>query len=183
MEKRLKPSIQEPPAKETVRLETEPGRHRSSPHPSVDGSQSERSAPFAFGTIERRPIRQLIHSANDRRTDSAAQIDQLAASMSKSKFVNPLLIGADDILMAGHASLRAIRICRSLYVEHKERQAPGAKLETQEYRGEKKREANTRLRKGQPSWGCLAPAPQVGQIGASTHSQYPSVNRSPRRAA
>jgi len=57
--------------------------------------------------IERWPIERLIPRANNRRTHSREQIDHIAASMREWGWTNPILVGADDDIIAGHARLQA----------------------------------------------------------------------------
>ena len=61
------------------------------------------------GHVEQRPIDQLLADANNARTHSAAQVDQIAASIREFGFVNPILIGPDHRIIAGHARWRAAR--------------------------------------------------------------------------
>jgi DNA modification methylase len=65
------------------------------------------NSPLIIGPIERRAVDQLIAYAKNARTHSAAQIDQIAASIMEFGFTNPLLIGPDNIIIAGHARHRA----------------------------------------------------------------------------
>src|SRR5277367_3817910 len=59
--------------------------------------------------IERWPIERLIPRANNPRTHSSAQVAQLAASMREWGWTNPILVGADDDIIAGHARVMAAR--------------------------------------------------------------------------
>jgi hypothetical protein len=61
------------------------------------------------GHVEQRPIDQLLADAKNARTHSAAQVDQIAASIREFGFVNPILIGPDNRIIAGHARWRAAR--------------------------------------------------------------------------
>ena len=63
--------------------------------------------PFIVGPIERRPVEQITAYPHNARTHSNAQINQIAASIREFGFVNPILIGTDNTLIAGHARLRA----------------------------------------------------------------------------
>ena len=56
------------------------------------------------GHVEQRPIDQLLANANNARTHSAAQVDQIAASIREFGFVNPILIGPDHRIIAGSRS-------------------------------------------------------------------------------
>jgi DNA modification methylase len=59
--------------------------------------------------IERWPIERLIPRATNPRTHSSAQVAQLAASIQEWGWTNPILVGADDDIIAGHARLLAAR--------------------------------------------------------------------------
>src|SRR3984957_20339203 len=54
-------------------------------------------------------IERLIPRANNPRTHSPAQVAQLAASMREFGWTNPVLVGADDDIIAGHARVMAAR--------------------------------------------------------------------------
>ncbi len=57
--------------------------------------------------IERWPIERLIPRANNPRTHSREQVARIAASMREWGWTNPILVGADDDIIAGHARLLA----------------------------------------------------------------------------
>ena len=57
--------------------------------------------------IERWPIERLIPRANNPRTHSREQVARIAASIREFGFTNPILVGADDDIIAGHARLPA----------------------------------------------------------------------------
>lgn len=57
--------------------------------------------------IEARPIAKLIPYAQNARTHSDEQIAQIAASIAEFGFVNPVLIGGDDVIIAGHGRVLA----------------------------------------------------------------------------
>jgi DNA modification methylase len=59
--------------------------------------------------IERRPIDDLINNPQNARLHSEEQIRQIAASIAEFGFVNPVLIGPDNVIIAGHARLAAAR--------------------------------------------------------------------------
>ena len=59
--------------------------------------------------IEQWPIDRLIPYIRNARTHSDAQIAQVAASIAEFGFVNPVLVGADGVIIAGHARLLAAR--------------------------------------------------------------------------
>ncbi len=60
--------------------------------------------------VERRPIDQLIPYARNARTHSEEQVAQVAASIIEFGWTNPILIGADGVVIAGHARLAAARM-------------------------------------------------------------------------
>lgn len=62
---------------------------------------------FIVGQIERRPIHQLSMYAQNARTHSESQIEQIAASIREFGFVNPILIAPDNAIIAGHARWQA----------------------------------------------------------------------------
>ncbi len=57
--------------------------------------------------VERWPIERLIPRANNPRTHSRAQVASIAASMREWGWTNPILVGADDDIIASHARLLA----------------------------------------------------------------------------
>jgi len=59
--------------------------------------------------VERWPVDKLIPCARNARTHSAEQVAQIAASIAEFGFVNPVLIGPDNVIIAGHARLLAAR--------------------------------------------------------------------------
>ena len=61
------------------------------------------------GHIEQRPVDQLKAHPQNARTHSEAQVEQIVASIREFGFVNPILIGTDDGIIAGHARLQAAR--------------------------------------------------------------------------
>jgi DNA modification methylase len=54
-----------------------------------------------------RPIDSLIPYARNARTHSAAQVEQLVASMREFGWTNPMLVAEDGTVITGHARLRA----------------------------------------------------------------------------
>jgi DNA modification methylase len=62
-----------------------------------------------IGKQELRSPDQLIPALTNARTHSAAQIKQIAASIQKFGFTNPILIGPDNVIIAGHGRLRAAK--------------------------------------------------------------------------
>ena len=59
--------------------------------------------------IESRPIERLIPRATNPRTHSPEQVAQIAASIREFAWTNPILIGTDDDVIAGHGRLLAAR--------------------------------------------------------------------------
>jgi DNA modification methylase len=60
--------------------------------------------------VERRAIEQLIPYIRNARTHSDAQVAQVAGSIAEFGFVNPILVGEDGVIIAGHARLAAARL-------------------------------------------------------------------------
>ena len=58
------------------------------------------------------PVDRLIPYARNSRTHSEEQVAQIAASIAEFGFVNPILVGADGTIVAGHARLAAARKLR-----------------------------------------------------------------------
>jgi DNA modification methylase len=59
--------------------------------------------------IQRWPLDRLIPYARNPRTHSEEQVAQIAASIAEFGFVNPVLVGADGVIIAGHARVMAAR--------------------------------------------------------------------------
>jgi DNA modification methylase len=59
--------------------------------------------------IEHIPVDRLIPYARNARTHSDEQVAQIAGSISEFGFVNPILVGDDDVIIAGHGRLLAAR--------------------------------------------------------------------------
>ncbi len=57
--------------------------------------------------VERWPIERLIPRANNPRTHSREQVANIAASIREWGWTNPILVGADGDIIAGHARLLA----------------------------------------------------------------------------
>lgn len=58
-------------------------------------------------TVEHWPIERLTPYARNARTHSAHQVTQIAASIAQFGFVNPILVGEDNVVVAGHGRLLA----------------------------------------------------------------------------
>jgi ParB-like chromosome segregation protein Spo0J len=59
--------------------------------------------------IVQRPIAELIPRKDNPRTHNAKQLKTVVDSIRRFGFTNPILIGADGTLVAGHARLEAAR--------------------------------------------------------------------------
>jgi DNA modification methylase len=59
--------------------------------------------------IERWPLDQLIPHARNARTHSDEQVAQIAGSIAEFGFVNPVLVGNDGVMVAGHGRVLAAR--------------------------------------------------------------------------
>lgn len=59
--------------------------------------------------IETLKVDRLVPYANNARTHSAEQVAQIAASIKQFGFNNPVLIDADDVIIAGHGRVMAAR--------------------------------------------------------------------------
>ncbi|MBT5267064.1 MAG: ParB N-terminal domain-containing protein, partial [Rhodospirillaceae bacterium] len=57
--------------------------------------------------IEHTPVDRLIPYARNARTHAAEQVAQIAGSIAEFGFVNPILVGEDDVIIAGHGRLLA----------------------------------------------------------------------------
>src|SRR5579884_1901430 len=59
--------------------------------------------------IQRWPVERLIPVARNPRTHTEEQVAQIAASIAEFGFVNPVLVGTDGVIIAGHARVMAAR--------------------------------------------------------------------------
>jgi ParB-like chromosome segregation protein Spo0J len=59
--------------------------------------------------IEMLPVDRLVPYIRNARTHSEDQIAQIAASIAEFGFTNPILIGADEVIIAGHGRLMAAK--------------------------------------------------------------------------
>jgi DNA modification methylase len=59
--------------------------------------------------VERWPIERLVPFARNPRTHTEEQVAQIAASIVEFGWTNPVLVGADGVIIAGHARLQAAR--------------------------------------------------------------------------
>src|ERR1035437_5761933 len=62
--------------------------------------------------IEKWPITRLIPRITNPRTHTPEQVKQVAASIKEFGWTNPILVGADNDVIAGHARLLAARQLR-----------------------------------------------------------------------
>ena len=65
------------------------------------------SLPWMAAKIVLRPAADLRPHAGNARVHSAAQLEQIKASMLAFGFTNPLLVDEHDVLIAGHGRLEA----------------------------------------------------------------------------
>lgn len=63
--------------------------------------------PTVVSVIEQWPVAQLVPYARNARIHSDMQVDQIAASMVEFGFVNPILVGDNNVIVAGHGRLLA----------------------------------------------------------------------------
>ena len=59
--------------------------------------------------VQQWPIDRLIPYVRNPRTHSEEQVMQVAASIAEFGFVNPILVGPDNVIIAGHAGVLAAR--------------------------------------------------------------------------
>ena len=59
--------------------------------------------------VERWPLDRLIPHARNARTHSEEQVAQIAGSIAEFGFVNPILVGDDGVMVAGHGRVLAAR--------------------------------------------------------------------------
>jgi len=59
--------------------------------------------------VEKWPIDKLVPYARNARTHSEEQVAQVAASIAQFGWTNPILVGEDAVMIAGHARLAAAR--------------------------------------------------------------------------
>jgi len=67
------------------------------------------TASWLADRIEQWPIARLIPYARNARTHSDDQVAQIAASIAEFGFTNPILAGADGVIVAGHGRVAAAR--------------------------------------------------------------------------
>lgn len=62
---------------------------------------------WPVANIEMRPLAELKEAAANSRTHTPKQIDQIAASIEKFGWTIPVLVDEENVLIAGHARVRA----------------------------------------------------------------------------
>ena len=62
-----------------------------------------------LNNIEYWPLERLIPHARNARTHSDEQVAQIAGSIAEFGFVNPVLVGDDGVIVAGHGRVLAAR--------------------------------------------------------------------------
>jgi DNA modification methylase len=67
------------------------------------------SASWLAERIEHWPIAKLLPYVRNARTHSEEQVAQIAASIAEFGFTNPILVGSDGVIVAGHGRLAAAR--------------------------------------------------------------------------
>ncbi len=90
-----------------------PAKH-GSPGPSA-GNGNRPAQAAAFGSIstpfqaeiEWREVAELRPCARNARTHTDKQISQIASSIERFGFTNPVLVDADDAILAGHGRIEA----------------------------------------------------------------------------
>jgi DNA modification methylase len=75
----------------------------------VNPSNHSADGPNINIQVERWPIERLIPRVNNPRTHSREQVARIAASIQEFGWTNPILVGADDDIIAGHARVLAAR--------------------------------------------------------------------------
>lgn len=72
--------------------------------------QHENTMTMSFpDAVERWPLARLIPHARNARTHSEDQVAQIAGSIAEFGFVNPVLVGDDGVIVAGHGRVLASR--------------------------------------------------------------------------
>lgn len=66
--------------------------------------------PYIVSQIEQLPIDSVIASSTNPRTHTQQQVQLVADSIQEFGFVNPILVGTDFLLIAGHVRLAAARL-------------------------------------------------------------------------
>lgn len=61
------------------------------------------------GTLEHRKVHDLVLNPRNARTHSAAQISKIAESIREFKFLNPVIIDQNNVVIAGHGRIEAAK--------------------------------------------------------------------------
>ena len=72
---------------------------------AIHGSRDIR--PSMDISVEHWPLQRLIPYARNARTHDEGQVSQIAGSIAEFGFVNPILVGGDNVIIAGHGRLLA----------------------------------------------------------------------------
>src|SRR2546422_11052991 len=75
--------------------------------PDIAPTDTVRPAP---PRLEQWPIERLVPSPRNARTHSDAQVAEIAGSIRTFGFTNPILVGEDGDVIAGHGRLAAARL-------------------------------------------------------------------------
>ena len=59
--------------------------------------------------VQQIELEQLVPYARNARTHSDSQVAQIAGSIAEFGFVNPVLVGGDNIIIAGHGRVMAAK--------------------------------------------------------------------------
>jgi ParB-like chromosome segregation protein Spo0J len=73
-------------------------------------SSKNRADPAVTPRIEWVPVGMLLPNSRNARTHSRKQIMQIAASIKKFGFLNPVLVDDADMVLPGHGRLEAVRL-------------------------------------------------------------------------
>lgn len=65
------------------------------------------TSPIIIEHIEHWTLERLVPFAGNPRTHTREQVEQIAASIAEFGFVNPILVGTDAVIVAGHARFLA----------------------------------------------------------------------------
>ena len=77
---------------------------------------TEKGGKRSIRTIEERPIAALQAYSGNARTHSKRQVRQLADSIARFGFTNPVLVGDDDSIVAGHGRVAAAKLLGMTHV-------------------------------------------------------------------
>ena len=81
-----------------------------------EGRSRGESQARSIQTVEERPISSLRPYAGNARTHSKRQIRQLADSIARFGFTNPVLVADDDTILAGHGRVAAAKLLGMTHV-------------------------------------------------------------------